>query len=360
MSGLWTGVWGDASRGRPVVGGHAGFVPACACSLLLWMLWGVAPAAAATGHKFLSSLSEAPVGAALSEPGAVAVDHASGDVFVGDPGAGVVDVFSPKGAYLTQFGEGLEPVALAVDEVSGDVYVAEPVADGVLVFKPDDAGGYEQLSEWSGAAVAGGEFGEVAGVAIDNSTSAGDPSAGDVLVVDRESRAEGAEGGAVDVFKPHPAGPNEAEEGEAVRVLSGVKLVEPNAVGVSAASGREYVADSPAGAVYEFNSSGVYEKVKVTGSGSPQGSFRGKEEEEGNVSAIAVDDTTGDLLVGEGERGAVSEFNAVGNGWDGSPKPRLGLGEPRGVAVSGTGEYMSLTRRAVWWTCLGRVCWWPM
>ena len=284
-------------------------------------------------------MSEAPPGTALSEPDAVAVDHATGQVFVADPGSGVVDVFAPSGAYEAQFGEDLSPVAVAVDEASGDVYVADAFENDILVFRPDRVGGYEMLSVWSGAAVAGGEFGEVAGVAVDNSPSVGDPSAGDVLVVDRESRAEGAEGGAVDVFKPRAGGPEEAAEGELVRVLSGVKLVEPNAVAVDAASGREYVADSPVGAVYEFSTSGVYEKVKLTGSGSPQGSFRGKEEEEGNVTGLALDEGTGDLLIAEGERGVVSEFDPAGEwvGWI-TQTPAGRLGEPRGVAISVTGD----------------------
>ncbi len=338
MSGLSTGAWGGGSRGRRGFGGLAGFVVVCAYSLLS-LAWSVVPASAAVGHGFVSSLREAQVGTVLSEPVAVAVDHASGAVFVGDPGAGVVDVYSSTGTFLTQFGEEIEPVAVAVDEANGDLYVVQPAGDVVLVFKPNGAGGYELLSEWAGAGVPGGEFGEVAGVAVDNSVSASDPSAGDVLVVDRESRAEGAEGGMVDVFKPRAAGADEAAEGEFVRPLSGVKLVEPNAVAVDAASGREFVADSALGAVYEFSSSGVYEKVRVTGSGSPQGSFRGKEEEEGNVSAVAVDETSGDLLVGEGEQGVVSEFTAAGEwvGWI-TQTPAGRLGEPRGVAISGAGD----------------------
>ncbi len=337
MSGLRTGAWGDRWRGRRFSGGLAGLRLAGVCSLVLVSVFvlGVASAVAATGHGFLSGLSEAPVGTALGEPVAVAVDHASGDVFVGDPAAGVVDVFSSTGSYVTRFGEGLEPVAVAVDEATGVVYVAEPASDSVLVFKPNGAGGYESLSEWSGAAVAGGEFGEVGGVAVDNSTSAVDPSAGDVFVVDRENSA--VEGGVVDVFKPKPAGGEEAKEGDFVRALSGVKLVEPNGVAVSAGSGREYVADSAKGTVYEFNSSGVYE-AKVTGTGSPQGSFRGKEEEEGNVAGIGVDETTGDLLVAEAERRVVSEFNAAGEwvGWI-TRTPTGGLGEPRGVALAAAG-----------------------
>ncbi len=48
------------------------------------------------------------------------------------------------------------------------------------------------------------------------------------------------------------------------------------------------MADGEKGAVYEYSAAGVLEG-KMNGSTSPQGSFAGKEEEEGNVSAVAVD-----------------------------------------------------------------------
>ena len=295
-----------------------------------------ASAWAAVGHKFLSSLSEAPIGTKLEEPGAVAVDHTIGDVFVADPGSGAVDVFSSTGAYLTRFGESLEPDALAVDEASGDVYVAEPVADVVLVFKPDGSGGYGLVSEWSGEGMPDKKFGEVLGVAVDNSTSASDPSAGDVYVVDREDPE--TDSGAVDVFKPKPEGTEEAKEGGWLRRLTGAKLQEPNGAAVSAATGKVYVADSVVGAVYEFSAAGALEG-KIKGSGSPHGSFLGKEGEEGNVRAIALDETTGNLLVAEAERHVVSEFNA-GSEWVGwiTGTPSGALGEPLGVAVASSGD----------------------
>jgi NHL repeat len=305
---------------------------AAGCSLLavvLVLALGDTAALAATGHKFLSSLAEAPAGTALREPGSVAVDHTSGAVFVADPGSSAVDVFSSTGTYLTQFGEGaIEPAAIAVDESNHDVYVAQ--SGGIAVFKPNGSG-YVLLSEWEGLGTPSLVFGEVTGVAVDNSTSAGDPSKGDVFVVD-------AGNSAVDVFRPKPAGPEEASEGEFLHTLSGAKLEEPNGVTVSAATGEAYVAETGKGAVYAFDSSGAFTS-KITGASSPEGTFRGKEGEEGNVTALAVDETSGDLLVAEAERRVVSEFNPSGAwvGWI-TGTPSGPLSEPRGVAVASSGD----------------------
>ena len=300
--------------------------------------WGLAAvsssALASTGHAFWATLSEAPAGTVLKEPDAVTVDRADGDVLVADPGSGMVDVFSSSGTYLTQFGEGaVFAASMAVDETSGDVYVADSFQDAVLVFKPNGSGGYELLSEWRGEAVPGEAFGEVAGVAVDNSRSA---SAGDVYVVDGENAQ--LETGVVEVFRPRPAGPEEAKEGEVAGSLTGVKLEAPNGVAVSRASGRVFVADSVKGVVDEYSSMWVFEG-KLTGASSPQGSFRGNEEEEGNVTALGFDETTGDLLVAEAERRVVSEFNPAGEwvGWI-TNTPTGALGEPRGVAVDPSGD----------------------
>ena len=298
---------------------------------IVWaLMFGGSPALGATGHAFLSSLSEAPGGTKLSEPGALAVDQSDGRVFVADPGSGMVDVFSSTGTYLTQFGEGkLNAVGVAVDEANGDVYVADAFQDAVSVFKLNGSSDYEPLSQWSGEAVPGEAFGEVAGVAVDNSTSA---SAGDVYVVDGESSALGK--GVVDLFKPTPAGAEEAREGIFVGSLTSPKMEHANGVAVSRSSGTVFVADSANGEVFKFSPTGVLEGKPFDGSSSPQGSFRGKEEEEGNVSALALDESTGNLLVAESQRRVVSEFNPAGEwvGWITSA-PSGALDEPRGVAV---------------------------
>ena len=139
-------------------------------------------------------------------------------------------------------------------------------------------------------------------------------------------------------FAPHPAGPAEAEEGTLVRVLSKGNMEEPNGIAVSDSSGAVFVADSESGEVLEFSPTGSLEG-RLKGAGSPQGSFSGFEEEEGNVSAVAVDDANGDLLVAEGERHVVSEFDAAGEwvGWI-TGTPNGSLGEPRGVAVAAGGD----------------------
>jgi hypothetical protein len=56
----------------------------------------------------------------------VAVDNATGDVFVPQDEHGVVDVFEPSGGYVTQFSHTREPQGVAVDQASGRVYVAGP------------------------------------------------------------------------------------------------------------------------------------------------------------------------------------------------------------------------------------------
>jgi hypothetical protein len=295
---------------------------ALAVSLLALLL--TSAAQAATTHNFLSKVSEAPPGTALKEPAAATVERLSGRVFMGDPGGGVIDVFSSTGTFVTQFGEALEPSGVAVDESSGDVYVASGTA--VVVFKPNGKGGYALLSEWEGANTPAKEFGSLAGVAVDDSKG---PHAGDLYVLD-------ATNSVVDLFKPKPPGPEEAQEGAFLSTLKGPKLEEPNAVAVDASTGKLYVADSPQGVVDVYSPSGVFES-KVTGAGSPQGSFKGPEGEEGNVRALAAEE--GSLYVAEAERHAVSQFNAAGEwvGWvTGTDKgPFL---EPAGVAAAPTGD----------------------
>jgi len=302
---------------------------------------GAVSASGAVGHGFVGSLSEAPVGTGLRGPDAVAVDGVSGSVFVADPGSGMVDVYGASGAYETQFGGGmLSPVALAVDEASGLVYVADSLQDAVLVFRSDGAGGYELDAKWFGEGLPGMEFGQVMGVAVDNSASA---SAGDVYVVDGDARGiVGGEDvelgvGVVDVFKPQASGPEEGGEGALVRQLTAGGLESPNGVAVSASSGMVLVADSVKGAIYTYNATGAPEG-KLTGKGSPYGAFA-KTAPVGDVAGVAVDAASGDVYVAEAERHVVSQYSASGE-WEGwiAGTPAGSLGEPRGVALNGAGE----------------------
>ena len=103
-------------------------------------------------------------------------------------------------------------------------------------------------------------------------------------------------------------------------------------------TGDVYVADSVRGVVDVYSSSGVFER-KLTGGGSPGGTFLGKEDEEGNVAAVGVEEATGNVYVAERERHVVSQFSGSGRwlGWiTGMPS---GLSaEPDGVALAASGE----------------------
>ncbi len=96
----------------------------------------------ATG-KFLSRIdgSETPdVGVRGFEPVAVAVDPANGEVFVADAHNGVVDVFSPAGVYVSQFAADASSAltGIAVNK-EGDAYVTAAGGEALELFA---AGGY--------------------------------------------------------------------------------------------------------------------------------------------------------------------------------------------------------------------------
>jgi hypothetical protein len=282
------------------------------------------PAAAATGHKFLSQLSEAPPGSPLAAPEAVAVDAATGNAFVS---AGEeIDVFDSKGIFKTQFGAGVlegEVTGIAVD-LAGRVYVADVGTNTVDVFKPNGSGGYELLAKWTGAKTPAKAFAlaELTGVAVDNSSG---PSKGDVYV---------SEGGTsvVDVFEPQPEKP---EEPGFVKTLAGKpELEEVGGVAVSATTGKVYVADTKGGEtglIEVFGSTHVFE-TKLTGKGAPTSGL-------GRLGSLAIDDKTGDLYVTDTEVGAADQLNPAGEwiGWLRAAPDGRNL-DPTGIALAPSGD----------------------
>ncbi len=310
-----------------------------ACALLLAL---AQSAHAAITHPFLGALPEPPGAENLLEPTAVAIDHKSGQIFVGDEDNGVIDIYSSAGAFQQSFGEELEPAAIAIDEASGDIYVAEPSADALIAFRPQGSS-YQLLSEWSGANSPEGAFGEVSAVAFDNAKEGGsDPAAGDLYVLISESPQSGF--GAVELYKPKP-NPTGSEENEGQEgayessIEEGPKLEEPNAIAIDSSTGRVLVADTEGGYIASYSDKGAFEE-KLTGKGQPFGSFKGKEEEEENILGLTIEESTGDIYVAEAEHHAISQYDAGGN-WLGASttaaeaKP---LEEPRGIAVSSAGE----------------------
>jgi hypothetical protein len=108
---------------------------------------------------------------------------------------------------------------------------------------------------------------------------------------------------------------------------------------VSPSTGRVLVADSFSGAVFAYSAEGVYEE-KLNGKGSPYGPFV-REGEAGDVAGVAVDGLSGDVYVAEAERHVVSQYGASGE-WQGwiATTSSGDLSEPRGVALSSSGEVL--------------------
>ena len=88
-----------------------------------------------------------------------------------------------------------------------------------------------------------------------------------------------SEAGAIDVYKPKPAGSEEAQEGELIEQIAAGGMEFPNGIAISSATGQIVVADGAKGLVYVFSGSGGLE-AKFNGASSPLGSF-GREEAEG-------------------------------------------------------------------------------
>jgi hypothetical protein len=303
-----------------------------------------AAARAATAHDYLSRLTEVPFGAPVSGPfsgpAGVAVDS-GGEVYVGDPGNGVIDEFGAPSE--SSFGsqllgpevEGARAEAgssVAVNDATGEVYAADSETGVVYVY---GAAG-ELLSSWDGKGTPGKSFGEEGvNVAVDNSTSASDPAAGDVFLSDREHAA-------VELLRPEADG----KESYLARLTKapkadGGRFEEPGAVAVDQANGELLVA------VYAKTGSeegkevvDVFEPEAVVGeyrflrqlTGPPGGEFE-------EVAGVAVDGADGDIYVSEEHAKVVDEFTSAGAYVTQlSGTPRAAFASPKGVAVGPTGD----------------------
>jgi DNA-binding beta-propeller fold protein YncE len=87
------------------------------------------------------------------------------------------------------------PTGVAADEVSGELYVVDAGNERVEIFSPNGSGGYDFSSEF--------KVRSPGAIAVDNSTSAGDPSRGDVYVVaSKEKEAEPEERNVIYEYSP--------------------------------------------------------------------------------------------------------------------------------------------------------------
>ncbi len=123
----------------------------CAVVGGLLVVWS-APASAQREHVFSNAFgSEGSGEGQLSRPGGMAVDEATGDVYVIDQGNRRIEVFSSTGAYVSQFNGSASPTG--------------------------------QFA-WPGETIGSSHETNNGRVAVDNSTNSLDPSKGDVYVLD--------------------------------------------------------------------------------------------------------------------------------------------------------------------------------
>jgi hypothetical protein len=241
--------------------GLASWVSACALlgGLLAWS----APALAQREHAFSASFGSAGAGnGQLSQPGALAVNDMTGDVYVIDRGNGRVEEFSSTGAYVGQFDGSVSPT---------------------------------------------GAFGAVA-IAVDNSTSPLDPSAGDVYIAD-------AAHSVVDKFSASGVYISQVIGKPTARFTGEVSDVAVDPGGNLWVRGVGGVTETQTG-LLEFNDASTNEFVSEIAMRFPSVLSGGHNTFLGFIG-LAID-STGDLYVGQRELGAhptssvVAEFNSAG------------------------------------------------
>ncbi len=307
------------------------------------MALSTAPASAEQRYGPLSGhIGEAGLGGSgngeFSNPNGVAIEQASGDVYVVDTGNNRVEKFDALGTYLSQFdgsatpaGSFAGPTAVAVDQSTGDVYVVDTGHN--VVDKFTATGEYLcELSGWErgcqAVPVEAPTFSEPLGVAVDPTT--GEANSGDVYVSDSGH-------GLVDVFTN--AGTDVAQFKPGLINEPGRRPEPYPPWSLAVDSNHDvYVASSEAERVVEYTALGAEFIKRYVESDVAREIF---------VRTVGVDPLTGDALIGvepEGEGNyEVFEFNAAGkplpalgqNGFGASFMSSFGGGSP-GIAVNST------------------------
>jgi NHL repeat len=331
-----------------------------ACTFVLTSLaLSATPALAARGHEFTKTFSKPctaePCGEALKKPTGVAVNEATGDVYVVDTGSNRVARFSASGAYLGQF------------DGSGTFEVEGKVESGAPAGSLGRAGEIET-----------GAFLKPEGVAVDNSCvlrklaepklaqatcEAEDPSNGDVYVVDAghsvvdkfasdggylgqiseangaEFSSEGLDGVAVDkegtvwVYREHP-------------VIDGFSDANPNVLTETVVTSTKF--PNPGQGALAVDSSGAfYVSVEALTESriakvNHAGHVVSEEVDKENSSAVATEQTNSDVLIDN--LTSIGVFNSKGVELE-----RLGggeLSEGSGIGVNAAAGFFYVADEA--------------
>jgi sugar lactone lactonase YvrE len=225
-------------------------------------------------------------------PGAVTTDaygnvYVGGFVHLGIPGSqtGKIDIFSPKGKFLTEITDKLGPMSLAVDS-EGSLYVTNASGaeheEGVVRYDPilpyDPAEGkIEYANSPTTIVVKDPQGGGLSGLAVDPTN--------DHLFVKSS--------GLVSLYKSASEG-NELIEGSIGEGLIAGSSTEPVGIAVDAAHERLYLAGqnvSTCPCVYALELKAPHKLLyTITGAAIPAGNFVG-------LLPMAADEGTGDLYV---------------------------------------------------------------
>lgn len=165
--------WRRGWFGRARASTRVRFVVLGATALGLLLCSSPAMALTQQGHEFSSTFGAGGTGEGqFSNPSGVAVSEvgpAAGDVYVVDRGNNRVEQFSAKGKFLAAWGWGVKN--------GNKEYEVCEAHEGCQAGTPDTGNGVEKLHLGKGQLVA------PEAIAVDDSTSPADPSAGDVYVV---------------------------------------------------------------------------------------------------------------------------------------------------------------------------------
>jgi len=246
---------------------------------------GVGAASAAPSYSLIPPLFPEPslplaIGLTVDNSGG----PSAGDVFATGYEGNLVEKFDKEGNNVN-FTElsgneitGLSgPVGLAVSP-SGDLFVANEAGGTIQVF--DDTTG-QPVAFPAGSFIHGSSYAPF-GIAFDTSTSAGDPSKGDVYITDHANKV-------VNKFKPN---------GEFISSFGAAELASPQPDNIAVdAEGNVYV-NNRFGGTFKF---------------SPTGTSLGKVTSNA-TQAVAIDPSTGHVFIKEGgeSEAFVQEYSSTG------------------------------------------------
>ena len=278
-----------------------------------------APALGFVSHQYLSQITEAN-GSPFREPWGLTFDS-GGNLLVTDAMAGAVDVFSSTDVFTGQFGAGVLVndgfvQSVAVSDTTGDVYVGSRGVGGygaIFVFKPESGGKYKLLQER--------RIGLPIFVTVNNSSG---PHRGDVYVIFTNASSYNV----IAVIKPNAEG-ELVEPGEELPQKLGFRF--SGGAAIDKTTGKIYVPNPQGpgsnGFVNEYNSEDVYQGHL----NAPPGGF--------GPTAVAVEESTGDLYVLDALTNAIDEFNAAGEFIGRFANTPAGpLSSPADIAVNASGD----------------------